>query len=131
MIAATVMALAITTSLIVLQRAFVALDFARKVTLAGQVMQSELEKMRLEDWATIAAYAPETDLTGSVGSVFAGSAAITNTFTLVRRVGDVRADMKQITLTISWKTFDGRAFSRSYTTYYGRNGLYDYFYNSY
>lgn len=131
MIAATIMALAITTSLTVLQRAFVALDLARKITLAGQVMQSEFERMRLDDWAVIDAYGATTDLTGSIGSAFGASAAITNTFTLARTVSDVRADLKQITLTIGWRTYDGRAFSRSYTTYYGKNGLYDYFYNSY
>lgn len=133
MIAATIMALAITTSLIVLQRAFVALDFARKVTLAGQVMQSEFEKMRLTAWADIDKYGTEENLTASIGSAFDASAAITNSFTLVRRVDPhgVHPNMKQITLTISWRAHDGRAISRSYTTYYGKDGLYDYFYNSY
>jgi hypothetical protein len=131
MIAATIMALAITTSLTVLQRAFVALDYARKVTLAGQIMQSELEKMRLDDWTVISAYEATTDLTSSIATTLNTSAAITKTFTLARTVADIRADMKQITLTMGWKTYDGRVHSRSYTTYYGKDGLYDYFYNSY
>ena len=46
MMAAIVMAFAITTSITTMQRAFLAIDAARGVTYAGQIMQSELEKMR-------------------------------------------------------------------------------------
>lgn len=131
MLAAFVMVLAITTSIIAMQRAFCGLDIARKITLAGQVMQSELEKIRLEDWAAIAAYPASTDITAAAAASFGASGAIANSFTLNRAVADVHTDMRQITLTTTWRTIDGRSMSRSYTTYYGRNGLYDYFYNSY
>lgn len=130
-IAAAIMVLAITSSLTVLQRAFLALDSARKVTLAGQMMQSAIEKMRLESWTTISGYATSEDITSTVTSSFASSNAITGTFTITRDISDVHTDMKQITLTTTWKSFDGRTSSRSYVTYYGRNGLYDYYYNSY
>jgi len=130
MVAAGVMALAITTAITTMQRAFLALDSARNITLAGQIMQGELEKMRLKDWATIAAYAAgPTTLT--IDSTFTSNAAIGNRFTLQRTVADVNSDMKQITLTITWRGYDARPYSRFYTTYYGRNGLYDFFYNSY
>lgn len=129
--ATVVLALVITTSITTLQRAFLSLDFARKVTLAGQIMQSEFEKMRLEDWAAVSAYPASADITGPVKASFAASSSITNSFTIRRDVVDVRADMKQITLVTTWRTYDGRTLTRSYTTYYGQNGLYDYFYNSY
>jgi type II secretory pathway pseudopilin PulG len=129
--AGAVLALAITTSLTAMQRAFGALDTARKITLAGQIMQSQLERMRLENWATIASYTGTTDITGTIESNFASSAAITRTFTLSRTVSEVHTGMKQIVLTTTWTTHDGRALSRSYTTYYGKHGLYDYFYNSF
>jgi hypothetical protein len=128
---ATVMVMAITTSITTMQRAFLAVDCARKVTLAGQIMQSELEKMRLEDWTVINAYPATSDITSSISSTFGGSTAMIRTFTLSRAVSEVHADMKLIILTASWKSYDGRAHYRSYTTYYGKNGLYDYFYNSY
>jgi type II secretory pathway pseudopilin PulG len=131
MMAAAVMALSITTSLTTLQRGFVTLDSARKITLAGQIMQSEFERMRLEDWATISAYPASSDLTSQIAATYAATAAITRSFTVMRAVTDVHADMKQITLTTGWTTYDGRPLSRSYTTCYGKNGLYDYFYNSY
>lgn len=130
MIAAGVMALAISTSITTMQRAFLALDSARNVTLASQIMQSELERMRLKDWTTIDGYAPgPTTLT--IDTAFTGNAAIGSRFTLTRTTSLIRADMKKITLTVTWRGYDAREISRYYTTYYGRNGLYDYFYNSY
>ena len=128
--AAGVMALAITTAITTMQRAFLALDSARNITLAGQIMQSEFEKMRLKNWATINGYeAGPTTLT--LDSVFTSNSAVGNRFTLKRSVAEVHTDMKEITLTIAWNGYDGHAFSRSYKTYYGKNGLYDFFYNSY
>ncbi len=130
MVAASVMALAISTAITTMQSAFLALDSARNITLAGQMMQGEFEKMRLKDWATISTYAAgPTTLT--IDPTFTSNAAIGHRFTLQRTVADVNADMKQITLTITWNGYDARPHSRFYTTYYGRNGLYDFFYNSY
>ena len=130
------MVMAITSSITAMQRAFNALDYARKVTLAGQVMQSELEGMRLVNWSELTdatKYPSSEDITTKAKGTFGGSTALISTFTVTRQITDVasRVDMKEITLTTTWKTYDGRTHSRSYTTYYGRNGLYDYFYNSY
>jgi hypothetical protein len=126
------MILAITTSITTMQRAFLALDVARKVTLAGQVMQSEFERLRLEKWDTIIAYPASDDITATTKSAFSGgSSEIFNTFTVKRTIEDVHVDMKLIKLTTTFKSYDGRLHSRSYSTYYGKNGLYDYFYNSY
>jgi type II secretory pathway pseudopilin PulG len=131
MIAATVMALAITTSITTMQRAFAALDSARKTTLAGQIMQSELERMRLENWDVVNGYPGTEDITASIPADFAKIRAITDSFIVTREVAEAHTDMKRITLTTSWTTHDGRSISRSYSTHYGRNGLYDYFYNSF
>jgi hypothetical protein len=131
MFGAMVMVLAITTSITTMQRAFLALECARKVTMAGQIMQGEFEKMRLEDWSVIAGYPASADITATAKASFASSSAITGTFTLRRTVSEVHPDMKLITLATTWKGYDGRTHSREYSTYYGKNGLYDYFYNSY
>jgi len=139
MMAAAVMALAITTAITTLQRGFVALDTARNVTLAGQLMQSELERMRLKDWATVNGYAagPTTlrlvtstaDLTAN--TAFTPSSTLANRFTLTRTVSDFHADMKQVVFTVTWTSYDARPQTRSYTAYYGKNGLYDFYYNTY
>mgnify|MGYP000378818856 CR=1 FL=1 len=133
MIAAGVMALAITTSITTMQRAFLALDAARNITLAGQIMQSEFERMRLKDWIKTISTFPllPAKTTLEIDPIFTSNPAIRYRFTLVRTVSEPHADMRQITLTISWRGYDGRPLSRFYTTYYGRDGLYDFFYNSY
>jgi type II secretory pathway pseudopilin PulG len=139
MMAVIVMAFAITTSITTMQRGFSSLDTARNITIAGQIMQSEFEKMRLLPWTTIDAYAPSVTSQPydaahpeyfNLDTAFTSNAFIGNRFTVVRDVVLVRTGLKKITLTISWKSYDGRTLSRKYFTYYGQNGLYDYFYNS-
>jgi hypothetical protein len=130
------MALAITTSITTMQRGFLSLDSARKLTLAGQIMQCELEKMRMVTWTTINAY-PATLDPMPIEAAFLTNPAVSATFSLRRDVAVIVAPtatergMSQITFTLSWKSYDGRPLSRSYTSYYGEKGLYDYYYNSF
>ena len=139
MMAAIVMAFAITTAITTLQRGFLALDTARNTTVAGQIMQSELERMRLKDWDTVNAYAPGpttlTLVTNSSAlnntSAFVPSAALAQRFTLSRTASVVHTDLKKITFAITWRSSDGRTLTRAYPAYYGRHGLYDFFYNTY
>jgi Tfp pilus assembly protein PilV len=132
MVSAVVMALAISTSIVAMQRAFLALDSARNTTLAGQILQSEIEKSRLNDWSTVSGY-PAGPTKLAIPTAFTGNSTISNRFSMTRSVAahPSIADIKVITLAIAWNTYDGRPQSRFYTTYYGRNGLYDFFYNSF
>lgn len=125
--AAAVMVLAITTSITTMQHSFLAVDTARNITVAAQIMQSEFERMRLKDWATIDALDSGAV---AIDSTYSTNTSVTSRFTLSRTVTVVKTGMKQITLTVSWRGYNGRILSRSYTTYYGRDGLYDYFYNT-
>lgn len=129
MMAATVMVLVITSSLTTMQRAFLSLDTARCITIAGQIMQSEFEKMRLRDWSVIGAYST-AETTVALDPSFTSHPSVGTRYSVVRNVTEISAVMRQITLTVSWRTVDGRRLSRSYTSYYGQNGLYDYYYNS-
>lgn len=133
MIAAIVMAFAITTAITVMQRAFLSLDTARNITIAGQIMQSEFEKIRLRDWSVISAY-PMTSTELPLDTAFTSSTFIGNRFKLHRSITNIGmgtgVGMREITMTCTWTNYDGRSLSRSYTCYYGENGLYDYFYNS-
>lgn len=134
MMAAIVMAMAITTSITTLQRGFISIDSARNFVIAGQIMQSEIEKMRVSPWtspgagSSVVGIVDYTDTvpTLRIDPVFT-SVYISNRFTLTRQLADPKTDMRQITLTVSWRTLDGRTLSRSYTTYYARYGLYDFF----
>jgi Tfp pilus assembly protein PilV len=125
MVAACVMALAITTSITTMQRAYLALDAARGTSYAAQMMQTEMEKIRLQNWTTVSGYSA-TSTPVTIDSSFTSNSYIGNRYTMTRTATPVHTGMMQITLTISWATYDGRTLSRSYTTYYGHNGLYDY-----
>ena len=129
--AAIVMAMAITTSITTMQRGFLSLDTARNITIAGQIMQSEFEKMRLVPWSTVDGYdATGNEIALAVDASFTSNSFIGTRFTMTRRVDVVRTGMKKITLTVTWRSYDGRTINRSYASYYGQSGLYDYFYNS-
>ena len=127
-LAASIMAMGIATSINVLQRGFAMIDTARNITTAGQIMVSEMEKIRLLDWGTVSAY-PADATTLTLDSVFTDSASVGNRFTVTRTVTTPVTDMVQITLTTTWKGYDGRSISRSATTYYARYGIHDYLYN--
>lgn len=124
-----IMAFGISTSIIVIQRGFNTLDVARSTTLSSQILQSEMERLRLMSWTDIAALPGSA--TVDLSTVITTSSAITSKFTLTRTMADVSGkagEMKEITLSVSFTTLDGRTLSRSFRTYYTNNGLYDYFY---
>jgi prepilin-type N-terminal cleavage/methylation domain-containing protein len=135
MVATMVMALVISTSLIVLERGYYVLDSARKLSYASQVLQSELEKMRLTQWGDgttagtgttgITSY-PTTPTALTIDASFYNTGDAASKMTLTRTATDVHTGMIQVTFTASWTTLDGRPLNRSYITYYGQKGLYDF-----
>lgn len=132
MLAAIVMVFAITTSIAVLQRGFASIDSARNLVIAGQIMQSEIEKMRVSPWSSTVTVTGIVDYTDTfpaitVDPVFTANAHIGDRFTLARTMADPKPGLRQITLTVTWHNYDGRPESRSYTTYYAQYGLYDFF----
>ena len=140
--AAAVLALAIMSTLVAMGRAFAPLDSARCISYASQIMQSEMEKMRLMSWGTGTTAGTGALVGGAVTTITAIPTAVTNlpidtTFTtagdlgsrmtMTRTASDIHTGMIQITLKITWTTADRRTLTRTYTTYYGQNGLYDFF----
>lgn len=127
MVAAVVLVLGITTAIVTLQRGFQAVDTARHYTFASQVMQSELERLRLKSWSQVQALQDASDNAVEVPRVAGTSGA---TFNCTRSIRDLKTDMKEITLTSTWRGYDGRAHTARLITRYGKSGLYDYFYTS-
>lgn len=137
--AAVVLVLSITTSITVLQYGMRAVDTARSMTLAGQIMQSEMEILRLQNWAQICAL-PGTEVVNTTTTISSGNAtaldlklnSIADGFTCTRTVADIagRTGIKTITLTTTWKGLDGRDHSVSFSTRYAQYGINDYFYVS-
>ena len=130
------MALAISTSLVVMGRGFSNLDSARCISYASQIMQSEFEKMRLTQWGngtaagngTTGVTAYSTLLTTvPIDTTFVTAGDVGSRMILKRIAEDVHPGVIKLTLTITWTTHDRHTLSRSYVTYYAKNGLYDYF----
>jgi hypothetical protein len=140
-IATCVLTLVIGTSLTVLGRGFATLDSARCFSTASQIMQSELEHMRLTDWGNgtsgagsgttgVTAYSKSRTPLTIDADHYAGSVGAR--MKLYRTAGDVHELAPNdriiwIKLEIEWTSHDGQPLSRSYTTYYGYKGLYDFF----
>ena len=130
MMAVFVMAFALATSLTTLQRGFFALDNARSTTLAAQIMQSTMENLRLQNWSQVAAYDKEQKV--DIGTIFGSQLPPAKEFSCVLQVEDApsQIDMKQLTVVVTWKGLDERYHSLNSVSYYGKNGLYDYFYTA-
>jgi hypothetical protein len=126
MVAASVLVLGITTAIVTLQRGFQALDHARNLTFASQVMQSELERLRLKNWAQM----QELQDAGAGPVSVTAPPGLAPSFRCTRTIRDLKTDMKEVTLVSSWSGYDGRTHAVRYLTRYGKSGLYDYFYTS-
>lgn len=132
MFAALVMIMAITGSITTLQRGFNAIDSSRNYVIAAQIMQSEIERIRVCPWtstATVTGIADYTDSSPAVAidAAFTANPYVGSRFTLTRTVTDIATNLRQFTVTVSWRNYDGRPLSCSMTTYYARYGLYDFF----
>ena len=137
MIAAIIMVLGITTSLTTLTFGMRAIDTARNSTLAAQIMQSEMENIRLLNWAQLTAL-PASETVNISSIISSGSSTtldatlnnIISKFTCTRTITTPKSNMREITLTVSWNGQDGRAHSNSYITRYCKDGLYDFYYTA-
>lgn len=126
--AAMIMALVLSTAVTVLQRAFISLQNARDLNIASQMLQSEMEKMRLADWSTVSSFTTSATMV-TLDPAFTTNPFVGNRFTLSRTVADPRTDTRIITLQVVWLGADNRPLTRHLAMRYSRNGLYDYFYS--
>ena len=126
--AVIILAMAITTSITAMQRAFLQFDTARNLEIAANILQCEMEKERLFNWTAAGdvSYVPVIDASFIRNPAIAGRFTLSRSLTtLVSHSGQVL----QITVTCRWRGYDGHTLARSYTTYYTQGGLYAYFYN--
>lgn len=122
-----VLALAISTSITTMQRAFSSLDTARNVSIASTILQTEVENERLFTWAKLT----DVNYQPVLGSSYLRNPAIAGRFSISRTVTPVSGrsgQVVQVTLTVRWRNYDGRQLSRSFDTYFTQGGLNDFFY---
>lgn len=143
MVAAFVMVFGITSAILVMQSGFRALDTARKTTLASQIMQSEMERIRMLSWSRIQALATQSAADPSVDftSIFPQNTEvekkmfqqISDTFTATRvmePLADHDGEVYRIQVNIAWRGIDGVPHRRSSSTQYCKDGLYAYYYRT-
>jgi len=123
MVAASVLALGIIGVITVSQRGLQALDTARNLSSASQLMQSEMERLRLMSWAQLQVLQDS----GETGVALEGPPG---RYACTRQISDVKLNMKEITLVATWKGYDGRGHTARLITRYGKTGLNDYFYTA-
>ena len=135
--AAFVLGLGISSSILAMQSGFKALDVARDTTIASQILQSEMERLRLMAWNNTATTAVDSicelpaSETVNLSSMFSSAAEFTTRFTVTRTVeaDSTRPnDVRYITISVVWRSYDGRSHTRSFRSMYAKNGLYDYYY---
>jgi Tfp pilus assembly protein PilV len=137
--ASFIMAFGIATSIIALQMGFRAMDVARDETLASQIMQSEIERVRLWPWSKTTPAGvvdsiielPSTEAV-NLATTFASNATVAKRFSVTRTVAtdplEPTRNVRYITIAVTWKSYDGRSHTRTFTTLYSKDGLYDYYY---
>lgn len=124
-----VLALAIGSAIIAMQAGFKHLDLARGTTLAAQIMQSEMERIRMMSWAGVSALPAKEVFDGALN--FTASSRVTGKYSVTRtRTADGTrpTEIMNIGISVAWNTYDGRPHTRSFNSIYAKNGLYDYYY---
>lgn len=133
MVAAAVLALAITSSIVVIQFCWGQLDRVRTATAASQTMQNEIERLRLLSWADLTALpaTAQVDVAAGFSSASIAAGRVTITRNIANITGyDSPVTMKSITLTALWTSLDRQVHTRVHLMRYAKNGLYDYYYSS-
>jgi Tfp pilus assembly protein PilV len=129
MMAAAVLVLTIVGMIQVIVSGTEMLDVSRKQTLAMQIIHGQLDNVRLKDWSAVEALTTPCTVSVSAGDqsgfVFGPNLpTISQGFSCTRTITTVRTDLKQVTFTVTWTGNTGRSYSRTGSTYVGRNGLY-------
>ncbi len=135
LIASTLLAFVIMSSLTALSQAYALTRHSRMVTLAGQIVQSVMEDLRLRNYSALKAYAAQSQpvsftatlVSERFSSAFTQGFALDGTFTTLVASGTGTPGKISVTLTVSW-TEQGSTFTRKLITYFGEQGLSDYFY---
>lgn len=125
-LAATVLALTLTGMIQVVESGSQMLDVSRKQTVASQILDDEINQLRLQSWNTVLAYPSSASMT--IDPSFATAAQ--SSFTCTRAVSVIKTDANgntlvvQVQFTITWTGVTGRTYTRTAATYVAKNGLY-------
>jgi hypothetical protein len=125
----------IMSSLTALSQAYGFTRHARMVTLAGQIVQSVMEDLRLRNYSELMAYAAQSQPVNFASTLaserfasnFTTGFTLSGNFTTLVASATPQLGKISVMLTVSW-TENGSNFSRSLATYFSEKGLSDYYY---
>ena len=135
LIASVLLGFVVMTSLTALSQAYGFTRHARMVTLAGQIIQSVMEDLRLRNFNDLKTYAAQSQpvsfsstlASERFTSSFTTGFALSGTFTTLVASAPPQLGKISVTLTVTWSE-QGSTFSRKLITYFGEKGLSDYYY---
>lgn len=126
MVAVLVLGLVISACLMTLRVVFFQVETIRNNTLASQILQSEMENLRLRSWSFI------KDLENGefqMDEELASTPA--HAFKRRRFVYDLHEDLRELVLEVEWTGIGGTTSTRRYATCFARDGLNDYYYRAF
>jgi len=101
-------------------------NLSRQQTLAGQILKNEMEKLRTQDFGTVSNYPYANPYTVTIDSGFNATAqgfAESRVANVLQQDTSYNPTLIQVTFTVTWKGITGTKYTRSSTTYVGKNGL--------
>jgi hypothetical protein len=101
-------------------------ETGRSSMLGSQVLQSEMETLRLLNWVEISALPAQAPV-----PISQDYANISRNFSSSRTVRTVNDALKEVTVQIDWECRSGHRHTRAYRTYFAKEGLNDYYYRSF
>jgi hypothetical protein len=138
-LAATVLALTLVGMIQVVDSGSEMLDLSRKQTIAARILQGEIDQLRLMSWNAITILPHDTEpgnpaIISSDSTFLAFSAQLggqfpftgTRTITYLEPAPPTDAAhvlLMMVTYTVKWTGVTGHTYSRTSTTYVGKNGL--------
>ena len=123
MVAATVMMFGVVGMIQVVVSGSEMLDVARRQTVATQIIHSQIDQYRAAiptSWSSISNGTTTVDLSAT------SFAAVSSGFSCSRTIANVKTDgtLKKVTYTVTWTGNTGQSYTRTGSTYIGKNGLY-------
>ena len=130
MLAAAVLLAGIVGGIQVIMSGSAMLETSRKQAVALEIIHSELDRVRVQDWSVLANGSNvAVDLASRypAASYPAFQTALgSSSFACTRTIADVsgKSNYKSVEFTVTWKNHNGTSSTRSGSTYVGKNGLY-------
>ncbi|MBK1858567.1 hypothetical protein JIN80_09880 [Cerasicoccus arenae] len=127
LIAMMIMGLVMGSSVVSMGYGFTRIENARHATRISQILQTEMETLRSMSWEEVEALVLTEGKASKFTVHFEGDEDRIRDLVATRMIVDTKTNMKQITLTATWKDSKHTSHDLSYATWYGKEGLSDYY----